>query len=186
MRHSIMITATFMALAACSAPINRLNTVPVTSDLSVNPAVSSLMIRSVSLPSYAAAEEVAFQSPEGLIATAPDVLWADEPERAVTLQITRHLNDIMGITVGPDPWPFASLPDVAVEIRVEDMLARADGTFQFRGQYFLGGDGIDYRNASYNFDLTEPLIGEGLTGLAQARAAAVLKLSEAIARKLAR
>ena len=184
-RHSALALG-LAALAACSSPVNRVDLVPLQSELQLRAAVSSAMVRTVSLPSYAAAEEVAVQGPEGLITTDGAVLWADEPERAATLAITRHLNQILSTAVGPDPWPFIGVPDVTVEVRVEDMLARNDGNFRLRGQYFIGGDGIDYPSIVRGFDYAVPLVGEGIGGVAAAQSQALLQLSEDIAERLAR
>ena len=54
---------TFLAvatLAACSAPADRLALTPAPSALELRPLVRSAMVRTVSLPTYAAAEEIAF------------------------------------------------------------------------------------------------------------------------------
>lgn len=173
-------------LIACSGPINRLDMSPVSSELQIRSAVSSVMLRDVSLPTYAAAEEIAQEVAPGIIESSADILWADDPARAVTLAMTRHLDGILSATVGPDPWPFVGLPDVAVEVQVSEMVARADGTFHFSGQYYLGGDGIDYPNSSRRFDYSIPLSGEGIDAVALAQGQAILALSEDIARKLGR
>ena len=173
-------------LAACSGPINRVDLVPLQSQLNLQANVSTVIVRTVSLPSYAAAEELSIQSPEGLITSDGEILWADMPDRAATLAITRHLNEILSATVGPDPWPFSGLPDVAVEVRVQEMLAGADGVFRLRGQYFIGGDGIDYRRIVRTFSYTAPLPVEGVGGVAAAQSQVLLSLSEDIARNLAR
>lgn len=180
------LTTALAALVACSGPTNRVELTPLSSDLELRAAVSTAVVRSVSLPSYAAAEEISVESPEGLITTDGAVLWADDPERATTLTITRHLNEILSATVGPDPWPFAGIPDVAIEVRVEEMLAGNDGMFTLRGQYFIGGDGIDYPNRARSFAFTAPLVGEGLNGVALAQSQVTLELAEDIARALAR
>jgi uncharacterized lipoprotein YmbA len=186
MLKSLYLTAALCALAACSAPTNRVEMTSLNSTLELRANVGSAIVRTVSLPSYAAAEEISIESPEGLITTNGDFLWADEPERAATLTITRHLNDILTATIGPDPWPFGGIPDVAVEVRVEEMLAGNDGVFTLRGQYFIGGDGIDYSNTARSFAFTAPLIGEGLNGVAQAQSQVILELSEDIAKRLSR
>jgi len=173
-------------LIACSSPANRLDMSPVVSTLDLRALVGSAMVRTVSLPTYAAAEEIAREVAPGIIGTDADILWADDPERAVTLAITRHMDDILNATIGPDPWPFVGLPDVSIDIRVERMLAGADGTFRLMGQYFLGGDGIDFPNRSESFAFAIPLTGEGTAAVAEAQARAILALSEDIARKIAR
>jgi len=100
--------------------------------------------------------------------------------------MTRHLDGILNATVGPDPWPFVGLPDVAIEVRVAQMLAGSDGVFRLSGQYYIGGDGIDFPNRSVPFNISKPLTGEGAAAVALAQAQAILELSEGIARKLAR
>ena len=176
----------FAGLAACSPPLERLAMTPVQSALELRPLVSSVMIRDIILPTYAAAEEIAFEGPNGLIASNDDVLWADDPQRSVTIAIIRNLTDILNTKVGPDPWPFIDLPDVAVEVQVERMLAGADGTFHLTGQFFVGGDGIDFRNSTHAFDISAPMNGLGLSSIATAQATAVLELSEEIAKTLGR
>jgi uncharacterized lipoprotein YmbA len=176
----------FAALAACSAPTDRLALTPVTSSLELRPLIGSAMVRTVSLPSYAAAEEIAFEQPGGLIASNDDVLWADAPERAVTLVLTRSLSDILNTDVGAEPWPFVGLPDVAIDVRVERMLAGADGVFRLAGQFYVGGDGIDFRNSTQSFDISVDMPDQSLSSIANAQAAALLDLSEEIARTLGR
>ncbi len=173
-------------LVACSAPANRLDMSPVSTDLRLRAAVGSAMLRDVSLPTYAAAEEIAQEIAPGIIGSSADILWADEPERAVTLAMTRHLDTILNATVGPEPWPFVGLPDVTIEVRVAMMLAGLDGNFHLTGQYYIGGDGIDYPNGSSAFDISIPMQGEGTPAVALAQGQAILALSEDIARKLGR
>ena len=174
------------ALAACSPPIDRVALSPMPSAITLRPLVGSAMVRTVSLPSYALAEEVARELPGGLIATNDDVLWADAPDRAVTLVLTRNLSEILNMDVGPEPWPFVGLPDVSIDVRVERMLAGADGFFQLTGQYFVGGDGIDFRNTTDTFDISIGMPDQSLSSIANAQSAALLALSEEIAQRLGR
>lgn len=175
-----------VALAACAAPADRLAMQHVPSALELRPLVRSVMIRTVSLPTYAAAEEIAFESAQGLISSNDAILWADDPQRAVTLAISTSVGDIINTDVGPDPWPFVGLPDVSVDIRVTQMLAGADGQFRLKGQFFVGGDGINYPNSAHGFDISQPMPDQSLPSIATAQAAALLVLSEDIARTLAR
>ncbi len=184
--HPLLWIALVSGLAACTTPINRVDLVPLQSTLRLQAAVSTVMLRTVSLPTYAAEEEVSIQDTTGLIFSDGDILWADEPERAATLAVTRHLNDILNATVGPDPWPFVDLPDVAVEVFVSDILATNTGDFRLRGQYFIGGDRIDFPKKVQNFDYSVPLPAEGVGGVAAAQSQVLLLLSEDIARSLAR
>ncbi len=173
-------------LAACTPPADRLAMASLQSELELRSLVGSAMVRTVTLPTYAAAEEVAFELPGGLIATNEDVLWADDPQRAVTLTVSRNLTDILNTDVGPEPWPFVGLPDVSIDVRVERMLAGADGVFRLTGQFYIGGDRIDFRNSTTAFAISKPMPDQSLTSIATAQAEALLTLSEDIAHRLAR
>lgn len=181
-----MTFAAMTALAACSPLADRLALTPLQSQLELRAAVGSALMRTVSLPTYAAAEEIAYETPEGLIASNEDVFWADDPQRAVTLVLTRNLSDILNIDVGPEPWPFVELADVLIDVRVERILAGADGVFRLAGQFYVGGDRIAYRNSAHRFAIETPMNGQTLGSIADAQSRALLELSEQIARTLAR
>lgn len=173
-------------LMACSGPTNRVDMQALQSELRRTARVSSVMVRTVSLPTYAAAEEIAVQTDDGLIVSSGAVLWADQPDRAATLTITGHLNTILSAVVGPDPWPFVDLPGAVVEIRVEEMIAANSGLFRLRGQYFIGGDAASFRKTVVQFNHTAPLADTSVTAVAAAQAQVLLALSEDIARSLSR
>lgn len=172
--------------AACTPLADRLALSPLPSTLELRPLVGSAMIRTVSLPTYAAVEEIPFETADGLIVINEDILWADDPERAVTLILTRTLSDILNTDVGPDPWPFVGLPDVSVDIRVERMLGGADGTFELNGQFFVASEGGSVRDSTHSFEISQPMDDGSLISLSQAQSAALLQLSEQIARTLGR
>ena len=111
----ILVLMICAALVGCASHLDRLAMVPVASDLKLSPLVSSAMVRTVSLPTYAAIDEIAFELPGGLIANNTDVLWADDQQRAVTLVLTRNLSNILNTDVGAEPWPFVGRPDVAID-----------------------------------------------------------------------
>jgi uncharacterized lipoprotein YmbA len=178
--------AAALTLAACSGTSTLLQYTPAQSDLRLQANVSSVMVQTVTLPSYAASEEIAVEIEPGIIETSSDFLWADQPERAVTLALTANLNDILGTTVGANPWPFPGLPDAAVDVRVSEMVAGVDGNFRLTGQFYTGGDGIDYPNRSERFAIAVPILGEGVTAISAAQARAIVDLSERVARNLGR
>uniref|UniRef100_UPI0040475F42 PqiC family protein n=1 Tax=Yoonia sp. TaxID=2212373 RepID=UPI0040475F42 len=182
----LMIVGLTALLAGCTGSASRLDLAPVQSQLSLRAAVGSAMVRTVSLPTYAAAEELSFEAADGLITSNNAVLWADDPARAVTLALTRNIGAITSAKIGPDPWPFAGLPDVAIDVRVTRMLAGADGVFDLEGQFFVGGDGIDYANTTNGFAITAALTDVTPAAIAAAQATAILQLSEQISRKIAR
>lgn len=185
MFKQMMIVAS-VALAGCAGQPDRLALTPTASTLQLQPLVGSVMVRTVSLPTYAAAEEIPLQDANGLIVADGDILWADDPQRAVTLAISTSLAQIISADVSPEPWPFVGLPDVAVDIRVTRMIAAADGTFQLAGQYFVGGDGIDFRNSARSFDIRQPMADQSIGSISAAQSATILALTEQIARSVAR
>ncbi len=171
----------------CSSVIPpRIDMVAPTSALKLNAIVQSAMVRTVSLPTYAAAEEVAFETSSGLISQNNNLLWADDPARAVTLTIARQLDNILTADVSPEPWPFVNLPDVAIDVRVSRMIAGRNGNFSLEGQYYVGGDGIDFPNSTTSFAIQVPLTSSQSAEIAQAQAKAILRLSEKIAYSLDR
>ena len=175
-----------LVLAGCASQPDRLAFTPAASALQLQPLVRSAMVRTVSLPAYAAADEIPLQDASGLIIADTGILWADEPQRAMTLAISTTLVQIIGADVGPEPWPFLGLPDVSIDIRVTRMIAASDGTYQLAGQYFIGGDGIDFRNTARSFDIRQPMADQSLASISAAQSATVLALTEQIARSIAR
>lgn len=183
---SRLLVLALAALSACSPLESRVALSPMPSSLELRPLVGSAMIRTVSLPTYAAVEEIPFETIDGRIEVNEDVLWADEPERAVTLILTRTVGDILNTDVGPDPWPFAGLPDVSVDVRVQRMLGSADGTFALTGQFFVASEGAQFRDSTNSFEITQSITDTSLASIAAAQSAALLALSEQIARTLGR
>lgn len=173
-------------MAACSSSTARLDMAHMTSDVRLRSAVNTAIIRTVSLPTYAAAEELAIETADGLIISNEEVLWADDPARALTLTLAHNIGDITRAKVGPDPWPFVGLPDVAIDVRITRMIAGADGVFDLEGQFFVGGDGIDFNDTTNSFAIKVPYDTPTPAIIADAQARAILALSERIARKIAR
>lgn len=170
-------------LAACGPdPVRVPLAAAVESDLRVRVPVSTVMLRDVSLPTYAAAEEIPLQDGTGVIATAEGLLWADDPERAATLALSRHLNMILSATVAPEPWPLDGIPDVTVDVRVSEALATNTGQFVLEAQFFIGGDGRPFRPNANEFRTAVPLADTTPGAVARAQAEAYRQLAEAIAR----
>jgi uncharacterized lipoprotein YmbA len=116
-------------------------------------------IREVSLPEYAAGQEVAWQTEDGAVRSNPEQVWADSQPRAVTLELARQISNVSGATVIAEPWPLAENPGRRLEVRVEQMLARADGTFRLAGQYFVTPDlGARGADVVRRFDISVPIV----------------------------
>lgn len=175
---------TTLLLAACGGPTPDLYpvTAPQVSD-QIRISFRTIEVREVSLPAYAAADEIAVEDEDGKLVTDANVRWADSPARAVALDIARNLARLSGARVASEPWPFEELPDARVEVRFESLVAGADGNFRGTGQYFVGvPDGR--RERSGLFQLAVPYDPEGgPAAIAQARGQLVLDLAEVIARE---
>lgn len=93
-------------------------------------------VAAVTLPIYGASEEIHIREASGAISPI-GALWSDEPGRRLTLQLASDLGEITGRLVAPEPWPFRDLPQVRVDVRVEDFFATHHGTFRLSGQVFV-------------------------------------------------
>ncbi|WP_226941717.1 PqiC family protein [Pseudooceanicola spongiae] len=174
-----------LALSGCSA--EKLYTVPNPTPAQATAnriaiAYGTVEVQDVSLPDYASSQSIAMRGPDGSVTAAKKLLWADLPTRAVTLELSRYLRQITGAEVAPSPWPFLDRAQVRVDVRVEQMLAEADGTFRLSGQYFIAPE-TGARGRSALFDVVVPIGGDGdATAIAAARGQAMLQLAEKMAR----
>lgn len=145
-------------------------------------AFASVEVRDVSLPSYAAADEIHQQNDDGTMISSSDVLWADTPARAISLQLSRDLAELSGRRVASEPWPFEAYPEARVEVRFSDLIAKTSGVFTASGQYFVAvTDGR--RERSGTFELNVPFDPAGGPGaIAAARGQLILDLARHIAK----
>ncbi|MEM9581836.1 MAG: ABC-type transport auxiliary lipoprotein family protein [Pseudomonadota bacterium] len=170
-----------LLLSACAGETDRY-TVPspsVTETVAIR--FASVEIRDVSLPSYAASEEIHQQSEGGILKSSTAVLWADAPERAVELEFARNLAKITRARVASDPWPFEAFPDARLEVRFEELLPGADGVLRASGQYFVAVE--DGRERSGLFEQAVSFDPEaGPAAIANARGQIILDVALYIAR----
>lgn len=134
------VTALFclpLILAACGDNNARFVIAPAQESAETRLRVASIEVRDVSLPSYASASEIVIEDADGALRPAPKALWADDPARAVTSALARSLDVKSSATVAVEPWPLTDGPSVQLSVRVDQMTARAGGTFLFSGQYAL-------------------------------------------------
>jgi len=146
-------------------------------------AHGTVEVLEVSLPSYAADPEIAVRGPDGAVELSNSLLWADEPTRAVTLELTRYLGQATGARVASEPWPFYDPAQARVEVRVEEMLAEGATLFRMSGQYFVAPQNGG-RDRSGLFSITAPIAPDGgAPAIAAARGAVVRDLALKIARE---
>lgn len=167
-------------LAACGSPERfAVSTPQITQTTRI--AFASVEVRDVSLPSYAAADEISIRAEDGTVTSSSDVLWADAPERAIALELSQNLAQLTKRRIASEPWPFEAFPDARLEVRFAELIATTTGAFETSGQYFVAVE--EGRERSGLFDLTVPFDPEGgATAIAAARGQLILDLAEFIAR----
>ncbi|MDU8913326.1 PqiC family protein [Aestuariicoccus sp. MJ-SS9] len=148
--------------------------------------VGSIELRDVSLPAYAEASEILVESPDGALREIDGAIWADTPQRAMTLALADHMARAGNARVAAEPWPLETPADVRAEVRITRMVARADGTFALTGSYALTSYESVIRDRIERFEITIPLAGTAPGDIAAATGEAIRKLSEDILSRLAR
>ncbi|MGC3940187.1 PqiC family protein [Roseobacter sp. EG26] len=144
-------------------------------------AFRSVEIREISLPAYAASDEISSLGTDGKLTNERGVLWADTPERAVALELARHLSGLSGARVASAPWPLDTLPDARLELRFESLVAGTDGQFRAVGQYFVAvAEGGRERSGLFDLSQTFDPAG-GPQAIATARGQIILDLARYIA-----
>ncbi|MEP1768074.1 MAG: ABC-type transport auxiliary lipoprotein family protein [Sulfitobacter sp.] len=172
--------ATLAFLGACGAPALVAVQPPAISE-TLRIGFSSVEVKDVSLPSYAAADEVAQQAPDGTLVTSK-VLWADSPERAIGLELSRNLARLTRRRIASEPWPFEEEAAATLDVRFVNLVAGTDGTFRATGQYFVGV--YEGRERSGLFDLSLAYDADGgPAAIAQARGQIILDLAKFVAKK---
>ncbi|MBM9593449.1 PqiC family protein [Roseitranquillus sediminis] len=169
-------------LAACSSTLG-----PVRYEMPLPPPgervpvnVGALEVRDAQLPLYAELEEIYTEGEGGALVSDTDVLWADDPRRAVTQGLALALARMTTAQVATEPWPLSDLPDARLDVRLDRVLAGADGVFRLSGQYFLSRDTGAER--SDLFDIRVPYEVGSTQAVAAAKGAAVAELARSIAR----
>ncbi|WP_138470155.1 membrane integrity-associated transporter subunit PqiC [Poseidonocella sp. HB161398] len=176
-----------LGAAACTTPPTQFLLDAPTSQMRLAPRVSSIEVRSISLPQYAsAADGIALLQADGSVTTDPKEVWADTPERGATLALVRNLAAITGARVAADPWPFSDLPAVSVNVTVERFLASETGRLELAGAYAISPVVSSLRDRGGRFDIVVPLPeNAGTAERARAHGQAIQQLAEDIARRLA-
>lgn len=148
--------------------------------------VSSIEVRDVTLPAYAAATEIVQLQDDGAVRPVKKAVWADDPVRSVTQSLARNLDTATNATAAAEPWPLDQPAQVRVDVRIDRMVARPDGQFQIAGQYSIAAPYGAVRETINRFDIEQPMTDQTPGAIAQANSNALLDLSEQIARTLAR
>lgn len=177
---SLASAAALAFLAACGAPDSVVVQPPAITE-TVRIGFKSVEVKDVSLPSYAAADEIAQKAPDGTLITSK-VLWADAPERAIGLELSRNLARLTKRRVASEPWPFEEDAAATLDVRFADLIAGTDGTYRATGQYFVGV--YEGRERSGVFDLAVAYDPKGgPAAIARARGQLIVDLAKYLAAK---
>lgn len=148
--------------------------------------VGSLELREVTLPAYASAADILLEDADGALRPIRRAVWADGSARGVTTEIARSLDLRTTADVAAEPWPLAEPADARLEVRIERIVARADGTFQLTGQYAVASPDGRVREFIERYDIRVPVAGDGPAAIAAANGVAVGQLADAIVARLRR
>ncbi|WP_378947610.1 membrane integrity-associated transporter subunit PqiC [Paracoccus sp. R86501] len=185
LRLPLIALSGLVLLGACSDPekTGRFLLDPPTQNVRVANRLGTAELKDVSLPEYAANQEVAFQTQDGAVRSNPDSLWADTPARAFTTTLARAISDVSGATVIGEPWPLAEPPARVLEVRVERALAQTDNIYRLSGRYFVADDGLkgNGANQARSFDIRVPMTEPTPAGTAVAASQAIAQLAQQIA-----
>ena len=183
MKTTALAFALVAALAGCGANSDMYLISSDVTQTKVRVATRSVEVKEVSLPAYAAASEIAYQTAEGALKTAKGVLWAEEPSAAVTRIIAEQLDAGTTAQVAAEPWPLLDSPDTTLDLRIDRMVARADGQFELAGQYAISSFSSG-RDKLRRFTILQPITDTAPATIAAATGAALAELSQEIAQEL--
>ena len=185
LRLPLIALSGLVLLGACSDPekTGRFLLDPPTQGVRVANRLGTAELKDVSLPEYAANQEVAFQTQDGAVRSNPESLWADTPSRAFTTTLARAISDVSGATVIGEPWPLAEPPARVLEVRVERALAQTDNIYRLSGRYFVSDDGLkgNGANQARSFDIRVPMTEATPAATATAASQAIAQLAQQIA-----
>lgn len=179
----MMAAGALLLLTACGADPERFAVAPPAQIESIRIGFSSVEVRDVSLPTYAASDEISVQGADGRLVSSSGVLWADAPERAVAMELSQNLARMTGRRIAAEPWPFEAFPNARLELRFSELVATVDGRFKASGQYFVAVREEIGRERSGLFDQSVAFDPEGgPAAIAAARGELILNLAKFIAR----
>lgn len=144
----------------------------------------SIEVRLVSLPAYAAASEIVTEGEGGALLALANAQWADDPARGITGALARGLSERTGAAAAAEPWPLSTGPDARLDVRVDQIYARADGMFELTGQFAVSSPEGTQREFVKRFEIHTPVDGEGAAATADALANALAELSRQVSLSL--
>ncbi len=169
-------------LSGCGGTPALYPVMPPPVEVRVTLGFASVEVRDISLPSYAAASEIAVEDETGRLVTESGILWADEPARAIALELAGHLARMSDARVASEPWPFEAFPEARLDLRFERLVADATGQYRAAGQYFVSvSAGARERAGLFDLAVAFDPAG-GPAAIAQARGRLIRDLALQVAR----
>jgi len=148
--------------------------------------VASVEIRQVSLPAYAADDQLLREEASGALKPVKSALWADTPNRAITQQLADFIAATSQAQVAAEPWPLSTPAQAQVDVRVSELAARLDGQLHLKGQFAVSSYDHLVREAITPFAIAVPLGSDAPAEIARATGAAIDQLGRQIATSLRR
>ncbi|MHA3977740.1 PqiC family protein [Halovulum sp. GXIMD14794] len=176
-----LLTFTLAACGSTEGPLRYEVPIPPPQE-QIRVASSSVELREVSLPLYAELETISVRSADASLRSDTEVLWADEPVRAISRGLVTYLSALTGARVAESPWPLADLPDSELEVRFDRLVADPDGVFRASGQYYIAPRGGSGREVTGRFAASAPYQPENLASVAAAKGSVIAEIARQIAR----
>lgn len=186
MKLSLSLFLIVLFLVGCGDKKERFVIAPGTSAAEARLGVDTIEVRDVSLPAYASASEIVLADAKGALRPAPKAIWADDPPRAVTAALARSLDVKSSATVAVEPWPLTEEPAAELSVRIEQMTARADGTFLMYGQFALSSPSGALRERLRRFSINVPMAESTPAAVATATGQAIDALADKVIAELKR
>ncbi|MEM9394687.1 MAG: PqiC family protein [Pseudomonadota bacterium] len=177
----LSVLAGAIATAGCStSPRPRYPLNPITgTGTKTRVSARTVEVRRVSLPSYAAGPGILSGGITGaLVPTAGE--WADDPDRAITAALAAGVEARSTARTSTEPWPLSDPPDARVEVRFDQLVARADGVFVLAGQIAVSSPNGQVRDTLKRVSLTVPITGTDPQAIASAQSSALALLADEI------
>ena len=184
MRKPMIILFLLASLTACGDKKARFEIPSPTAVTEARLRVSSIEVRDVSLPAYASASEIVVEDATGALRPVPKAIWADDPARGVTGALARSLESASTAKVAAEPWPLTSEPQARVQVRVDQMSARVDGSFYLEGQFAISSSSGAVSDSLDRFAISVPMTDLSPASVATATGLALDQLVAKIIAKL--
>lgn len=184
MKTPLILALIALSLTACGDGKARYVIAPAPETAAVQLPVATIEVQDVSLPAYASATEIVVADGAGALRPVAKSIWADDPVRAMTGALARSLDEKSTATVAAEPWPLSDSAQAKLAVRVDQMIAGADGTFTLAGQFALSSSTGALRESLQRFSITVPMSDGGPASVADATSKAVGVLADQVIEKL--